>query len=222
MGFRVVDKFIFSLLLKSYYLLGLAIIISAVTYFALHKSVNLYQSHLAKRVQKIKEYKNSYENELTDQKKKQKLEKKYRKSVKRLESCIKSVLAFNGRKIYIPTLLLNDESNLALKNEPAFTFKDKLYECINNRKHTTTVYEVTKGKKVISEAQVSQSYNNFNNKNENTYNNVQVQSSNLFDELKKLNSNENKVKFKSNFAVDNTKASRIYKTTDEDEETLTK
>ena len=34
--------------------------------------------------------------------------------------------------------------------------------------------------------------------------------------------NENKVKFKSNFAVDNTKASRIYKTTDEDEETLTK
>lgn len=152
MVFKILDFILKTIITKSYILVAVALLVGITTFIVTHKSTKIYQKALSKRVKKIKDLKNSYENSYVEAETK-KLLKKYNKALKRLDRKIKSILRYNGKRIYIPSDLLNDYSNLALSGNEPFTFKDRLNSIINDdkRKIKTEVVETYKGKKVAKE-----------------------------------------------------------------------
>ena len=163
MVFKVLDLILKTILTKSYILVAVGLLAGITAFIVTHKSTKLYQKALSKRVQKVKDLKNSYENSLTENEKNT-LSKQYNKALKKLDNKIKSILRYNGKRVYIPSSLLNDYSNLALSGNEPFTFKDRLYAIINDdkRKIKTEIIETSKGKKVTKQEDISVDYTTFN------------------------------------------------------------
>lgn len=161
MVFKVLDFILKTILTKSYILVVAGLLAGITAFIITHKSTKLYQKTLSKRVQKVKDLKNSYDNSLTENEKKT-LFKQYNKALKKLDNKIKSILRYNGKRVYIPSNLLNDYSNLALSGNEPFTFKDRLIAIINDdkRKIKTEIVETSKGKKVTKQEDVD--YTTFN------------------------------------------------------------
>ena len=133
------------------YFFSTALIIGAIaTVIQVNRMQSIYQKSLAKKVNKIKELQNTYINEKNKNKLPQ-IEKQHAKAVKSLENRIKRVMFFN-RNIIITNNDLINEVNLALPNQPSFTFNSKLDEMIKsfNEKHKRfkTINAPKKGKTI--------------------------------------------------------------------------
>lgn len=175
MVFKFLDFILKTILTKSYILVSVLLLVGITAFIVTHKSTKIYQKTLSKRVQKVKDLKNSYENSLTEN---DALLKKYNKALKNLDNKIKSILRYNGKKVYIPSSLLNDYSNLALSGNEPFTFKDRLYAIVNDdkRKIKTKVVETSKGKKVVKQEDETIGYTTFNDKELKEFNNFERKS----------------------------------------------
>ena len=69
MVFKVLDLILKTILTKSYILVAVGLLAGITAFIVTHKSTKLYQKALSKRVQKVKDLKNSYENSLTENEK---------------------------------------------------------------------------------------------------------------------------------------------------------